>query len=230
MPDHNLKFTAYKCHRCGSGPFVIIYREVSHGTRELPPRPPIEAIRNPGPPPKPQRIVISAMKIGQYPAPSIAASKGMEKALGPELIVFYRKALMNWNFGNGIAAVAYMRRIVEDSTNELIEIAAAEAESRGEPAEVVSGMRAALNTEKYTSFEKKLKVAASVFPDSLKVGGHNPLDVLFGAVSKGLHSLSEDECIQVADRIRLVFEYVFENLKAQTDKRRAYEASFKGLL
>jgi hypothetical protein len=38
--------------------------------------------------------------------------------------ILYRNALICRNRGMGLAAVAYMRRLVEDKTNELISVAA----------------------------------------------------------------------------------------------------------
>jgi hypothetical protein len=63
------------------------------------------------------------MKIGQYPAPTVYVPKGLEANLGKDATALYRKALMVRNMGYGLAAVGYMRRVVEDKTNELIEVA-----------------------------------------------------------------------------------------------------------
>jgi hypothetical protein len=63
-----------------------------------------------------------------------------------------------------------------------------------------------------------------VFPDGLKAGDINPLQVLFQQVSKGLHGLSEEECVNTADEIRFVFEYVFEYLRAEVTNRKAFVA------
>jgi hypothetical protein len=129
--------------------------------------------------------------------------------------------------GYGLAAVGYMRRVVEDKTNELIEVAAEFAEANNVDAATVAEIRAALDPNKYTPYEKKLEIAASVFPASLKAGDINPLQVLFQQVSKGLHGLSEEECVNTADEIKLVFEYVFENLRAQVTSRKAFVTQLK---
>ena len=63
---------------------------------------------------------------------------------------------------------------------------------------------------------------ATVFPEDLKVGSINALKILFADVSEGLHGLSKARCIGIADKIRTVFEYVFEKLKAEVDDRRAF--------
>ena len=91
-------------------------------------------------------------------------------------------------------------------------------------------MRAAADSTKYTRYEDKLQVAATVFPESLKLGTVNPLAVLYTLVSKGLHGLSEPDCIAIADETRDVFEYVFEKLKAEVTNRRAFEERIKKLI
>jgi hypothetical protein len=47
--------------------------------------------------------------------------------------------------------------------------------------------------------------------------------------SDGLHSKSEEECIDIFDRVRKVFEYVFGNLNVQIDEARAFVKSLEGL-
>jgi hypothetical protein len=63
----------------------------------------------------------------------------------------------------------YIRRIVEDKTNELIEVAAKLAESYSVEPQIVTAMRAAI-TER-TTYDEKLKLAGAVLPDAIKVEG-----------------------------------------------------------
>jgi hypothetical protein len=230
VPDWSLKSVAYKCLLCGESKLTVIYREMLHAQREIGARVGTGLSRNATSPPSSIRIVVGVMKVGQYPALTVSIPKGLEKALGSDASGLYRKALISRNAGFGLAAVGYMRRVVEDKTNELIEVAAQYADSNGAEPETVAAIRAAVNPNEYTPYEQKLKLAATVFPANLKVGDVNPLQILFRDVSKGLHGLSEEECIEIADEIRTVFEYVFENLKAQVSDRRAFMEKIKKLL
>lgn len=178
---------------------------------------------------KTQRVLTEIMKVGQYPAPTIKISRTLRKALGPDATTLYTRALISRNNGFGLAAVGYIRRVVEDKTNELIEVSARVAEASGEDLETVAQIRAALDPTKYATYKEKLKTASEVFPVSLKVDSVNPLQLLFSGVSEALHSLSEPRCIEVADEIRFVFEYVFEKLKAQVDARREFEEKVRKL-
>lgn len=223
VADWKMKSVAYKCLRCKESVLTVIYREMKEEERVL------SSPSNLSSPPSKTSVVVEVVKVGQYPAPSVSLPKGLEKGLGKEAAELYRRALVCRNSGYGLAAVGYVRRVVEDKTNDLIEVAAQLAEASGVDAATVTEIRAAADSKKYTAYEKKLEHAAAVFPESLKVGSINPLQVLFGLVSKGLHGLSEPQCIEVADGIRRTFEYLFTNLKAQVDEKRAFAEDVKRL-
>jgi hypothetical protein len=230
VPDFSIKSVAYRCYKCGGGPVTVVYREMAHGSREVSQRPGTGLSRSTiNTPPAKARILTAVMKVGQYPASTISIPKALSRTLGDEAAGLYRKALISRNSGYGLAAVGYMRRVVEDKTNELIEVAAQYAESLGAEPPVVATIRGAIDPSKYTPYEDKLKIAATVFPATLQVGSINPLKVLFADVSEGLHGLSEERCIEIADEIRTVFEYVFEKLRAEVDDRRAFIEKVKKL-
>jgi hypothetical protein len=228
VADYTIRSVAYQCFRCSHTDLTVIYKELEHEKRVLP-VPPGTGISRSGidRPPVTFTAVTEVMKIGQYPALAVYVPRALEENLGKDAAALYRKALLTRNMGYGLAAVGYMRRVVEDKTNELIEVAAEFAETNNVDATTVAKIRAVLDPTKYTPYEKKLEIAASVFPGSLKAGDVKPLQVLFQQVSKGLHGLSEEECVNVADEIKLVFEYVFENLRAQVTSRKAFVAQLK---
>jgi hypothetical protein len=228
VPDHSLKVVAYTCFLCRKKHLTVAYRETKWETRITSPQ--STGMTRFSSPPSQYKLLVEVMKVGQYPEPSVKLSKALSNNLGKEASGLYRKALICRNNGFGLAAVGYMRRVVEDKTNELIEIAATLAESHAVDAATVSKMRAAADSTTYTRYEDKLQVAATVFPAGLKVGTVNPLAVLYTLVSKGLHGLSEPDCIAVADETKDVFEYVFEKLKAEVTDRRAFEERVKKLL
>ena len=171
--------------------------------------------------------LVAVQKIGQFPALSISIPKALEKNLGDAHADLYKKGLINRNEGYGLGAVSYMRRVVEDKTEELIEVVARLAEAHNIEADTVKKIRAA--KEEKTTYDEKLKIAATVLPRSLLIDGVNPLDVLYGLVSAGLHDLPEEQCIAIADEIRDVFEYTFTRLKAETEGRKNFAAKIKKL-
>lgn len=208
-------YVQYQCTLCCKAYLVVLYREAGHvrkaaqtihGTEEL-------------------WVPTQVIKIGQFPPLSIDIPKALQKNLGDAHTCLYRKALINRNEGYGLGAVSYMRRVVEDQTEELIEVVAQLAEAHQIDGDIIKKIRAA--KEERTTYDQKLKIAATVVPRSLVIDGVNPLDVLYKLVSAGLHDLTEEQCIQVADETKSVFEYTFTRLRAEIDERRDFAAKVR---
>jgi hypothetical protein len=219
VKDAHFKWVWYVCVLCNETFLLVLYREVEWAEQRAG-----SSIVGGLPriiPPAPTRTVVTkVLKIGQYPAQSIVVPKELQKNLGPEGIALYQKALIIRNQGYGLGAVTYIRRVVEDKTNELIEVAAKLAESLHVDAKIVEQTRAAA-TER-TTYDKKLKIAATVLPDALLINGINPLAELYNLVSEGVHGLSEEDCVAVADETTKVFQFIFTNLRAQTQARQGF--------
>jgi hypothetical protein len=228
--DWNLKSVSYRCGKCGKSSLSVVYREMKTETRQIKFRGGVAPIplRTP-PPPSTENVIVQVMKVGQYPEPSIAIPEALEKNLGEDSADLYRKALICRNSGYGLAAAGYIRRVVEDKTNELVEVVANLAEAEGIDAKKVQEIRDVGASAEYTRYEDKLRVASAVFPESLKFGGKNPLWSLYTLVSEAIHSMSEEECIKVADDTDFVFQHVFTRLKADTAIKKAYLEKMKEL-
>jgi len=210
-----LFFVEYKCYLCGHSSLSVVYRTSST----------IGKIRHTPAGQETRYVTAQVQKVGQYPALTIEIPKALEKNLGKDHTELYKKALISRNADFGLGAVSYMRRVVEDKTEELIEVVAQLAESHGIDAQIVKQIRTA-KTEK-TTYDKKLKIASTVFPPSLTIDGVNPLDALFGLVSAGLHDLTERECIDITDETKGVFEYTFTRLRAEITERQEFANKVK---
>ena len=205
----------YQCSLCEKRNLVVFYLEQNFRT-------------NPVIGPQGQKelgFYTQVVKIGQYPALSIAIPKALRKNLGEGAASLYKKALVCRNEGYGLAAVTYIRRVVEDKTDELIDVVSDLAASHNVEPETIKKIRAA--KDERTTYDNKLKIAATVFPDSLVIDGVNPLGELYSLVSAGIHDLTEEECIAVADETKSVFEFTFSNLRAETKKRRDFVSKVK---
>lgn len=163
-------------------------------------------------------------KVTHYPRPTIRIPDGIVKVLG-ESSALYRKALICRNQGFGIAALAYARRVVEDKTNALIEVVEDLATASGVSKEDVARIHAA-RVERAT-YDQKLKLASEAIPAALRPDGVNPIGLLYGLISEGLHGKSEQECLKIADEIRDIFEYVFGQLRAQVEDQKGFVAKVK---
>lgn len=221
IPDYSLKSCAYKCFKCHQSVLTVVYKQINQ-------QKPQES-KTPLSPPVMGEVVTGVMKIGQFPEVSADLPKGLETNLGNEAAKFYRRALICRNNGFGLGAVTYMRRVVEDKTNELIELAAKYAESYQMDGATITAIRRAADSTQYTTYDMKLKYASGVFPGKLMVGGYNPLGTLYGLVSEAIHSLSEEECLVVADETTAVFDYVFNKLRADVVDRAQFVEQMKRL-
>ena len=208
----------YTCHLCKGQTVVIMYRYSQHRTEATPNIPNGTSYKY---------IPTKMQKIGQYPPLSIEIPAALEKNLGEEAANLYKKALINRNQGYGLGAVTYIRRVVEDKTDELIEVVAKLAEAHNVEADTIAKIRAA-KTAKDT-YDNKLKIAAMVLPTALVIDGVNPLGTLYSLVSEGVHELTEEQCIEVADETKSVFEFTFTQLRAETETRKDFVTKIKEL-
>jgi hypothetical protein len=214
--SQGFKWVYFVCSLCQESYIVVLYRELEYDT----------VLRASGVgSPAQVSILTKVQKIGQYPPLSINIPKALEKSLGEDSANLYKKALINRNEGYGLAAVTYIRRVVEDKTDELIEVVATLAETHNVEAGVVQKIRAA--RKERTTYDNKLKIAATVLPESLVIDGVNPLGVLYDLVSLGIHDLSEEKCIDITDETRSVFEFTFTNLRAETKTRNDFVAKVR---
>ena len=159
---------------------------------------------------------LQVQKIGEYPPPSIDIPSDLEKRLVDDAVL-YKNALICRNQNFGIGALAYMRRVVENKTNELIEVIALQAASYGITPADVDKIRAA--KEEKIPYDQRLRLASEAIPSSLKPDGANPMAALYELLSVGLHARTDEECLSIADEIRDVFEYVFSRLRAEIEDR-----------
>ena len=213
--ERGLFLVQYQCTLCGKSYLSVVYRISKRTLKEY-----IGPIGQ-----ETKYISAQVQKIGQFPPLSIDIPKALEKNLGKTHAALYKKALINRNEGYGLAAVSYIRRFVEDKTEELIEVVAQLAQSHGIDPEIVKKIRVAKDTK--TTYDNKLRIASAAFPLSLMIDGVNPLDVLFGLVSAGLHDLTEEQCIEVADETKSVFEYTFTRLRAEITERKEFADKVK---
>lgn len=196
----------YSCALCRSNSFAIVYelldwKEIPQGA-SLPRLFRHHAVR----------------KIGQVPPQEIDISKALEARLA-DTAGHYKKALICRGQNYGIAAMAYLRRVVDEKTDDLIDVMAELSETHGVAKDQIAKLLTAKNEVRY---EDKLKVASGLIPNALRPGGVNPLGQLYVMTSHGLHGKSDDECVAIFDDLKADFEYVFGNLHLQAEQLREF--------
>jgi len=159
-------------------------------------------------------------KVGQYPELEERISQTLEAALNPEDLKLYKNALRLRNFNLGIAAVAYMRRVVENRMNDMLEILHESARAHNVASEVLAKHEEVKQDKR---FSVKVDYAGDLLPANLRPQGHpNPMAVLHELTSEGLHSKSDEECVDIFDECRQTFEYVFGKLRIETEEAKNF--------
>jgi len=157
-------------------------------------------------------------KIGQHPKPTISLPPAFEKALG-ESRGRYIKGMLNRHNNHGIGALAYFRRIIEDTVDDMLGVLeAAMVETRADTAAIAKVQEARAGT----IFEVKAKLAADAIPEPLKPGGWNPFGDLHKLYSIGVHDLSDEDCCEIVDGIDNAMKYVYTELKSRTQAAADY--------
>ena len=146
-------------------------------------------------------------KTGQYPPWEIAPPKQLARLLETHG-TFYKRGLANESQGYGIGAFAYYRRVVEDITDTLLD--QIEGLLEGDTKEQYH--EALLRTKASPTASEKFELVKNLLPPVLRPGGMDPLGQLYGALSEGLHELTDEQCLEVATEVRVCLEFVVEQV------------------
>lgn len=148
-------------------------------------------------------------KVGMFPEQKINIDKNVNKNFDRDSSNWYYKALKCIEISYGIGAYAYFRRIIE---KELIHI----VESISELKSADPKLKKMVTTYKDT--EKVYEIYENIYnflPESLKSLGSNPLQALYKQTSKGLHELSDKECLELAEEINIVLKFVIQKINEE---------------
>ena len=165
------------------------------------------------------------MKVGQEPPWDISIDRALAKALG-DRVGYYKKGLINESQGYGIGAFAYYRRVVEEIIDELLtEIGDLLAGEEHE--EYLSALEQVKQTR---VTQDKIKVVKDLLPPSLRPENMNPLSILHGVLSEGLHGRDDEECIRRATTVREVLEFLVRGVSARKAEASRFTESMQKLL
>jgi len=162
-----------------------------------------------------------AMKLGEDPPFGPPIPPRLNKFIGTDRELFY-KGFRSENMGLGIGAYGYYRRVVENQKGQLIDEIIKVAKQINAPSPMLATLEEAKNNHRFSDSVKTVKDA---IPEVLKINGHNPLTLLHTALSKGVHELTEEECLRNAKNVRIVLselcERMGEALKEQNELNQA---------
>jgi hypothetical protein len=140
-------------------------------------------------------------KYGEYPQHSIQTPARLRTLLGGNADIYFKGRQCEIH-GQGIGAFAYYRRVVEVTKNDIIDLILGVVPETGhEP--LKQELTNAKNESQFSTAVTSIKHA---LPDLLLIAGQNPLTILHGKLSEGIHELSDEECLLSAEAVRVVLE------------------------
>lgn len=207
----------YRCARCESTELLFVVRtEILTETRKN-----AEGLGD-------QTLCILGLrltKIGQDPARSIEPPNALKKLLAPPDVKLLKMAIVCIEHGFGVGALAYMRRVVEDSVALLLSLLRQSAELDSDT-ELVAKIE---DAQKSFPAAERLKLAADLLPAYLRPGGLNPLDQLYRVCSAGLHTGSDEDALDDAKATRQMFEIVMTRVRQHIDDTKNAHATIQSL-
>jgi hypothetical protein len=147
-------------------------------------------------------------KFGELPTYGPPVPPRLIKLIGPDRDEFLKGRRCE-NQGLGVGAFVYYRRVVERQKNRILEEIVKVSEKIGAPNEKLELLQEAV---KETQFSKALQMAKDALPESLLINGHSPIMLLHGALSEGVHALTDEQCLEMAGSVRVVLGELSERL------------------
>lgn len=157
----------------------------------------------------------SITKVGQYPSVAdvhIGQIKQYDKLLEKSILKEFTKAIGLAANGVGIGSFVYLRRIFENLVFEAYE----EAKKEG---------NIDVSLFEHQRMDEKIKSLKGYLPPFI-VDNHS----IYGILSKGIHELSENECLAYFDCMRKSIEMILDEkveMKKKIEKKEAIEASIQ---
>ena len=151
---------------------------------------------------------VEVMKRGEYPPFSAPISSRIQKLLCDSDLELYRKGVRSEAQGLGIGTATYFRRIVEGQWQRLVKEIQEAAKRLG-----VEDLRVYDAALREKQFSRAVAMLKDVIPGKLLIlDGQNPLTLLHKPLSRQLHELTDEECLQQAADIRVVLTALLENI------------------
>ncbi|HZT01894.1 MAG TPA: hypothetical protein VFA39_06495 [Steroidobacteraceae bacterium] len=139
-------------------------------------------------------------KIGELPAYGIPAPPSLKGFLEADAELF-EKGRKSEAEGLGVGAFTYYRRVVDNQKAHLIGAVRSVVEMEGTNPALLTALEEA---EAADGFSRAYEALKGHIPSSLRISGHDPLQLLYTQTSHGLHNLSDSECLTRATTIREV--------------------------
>ncbi|MBK9176243.1 MAG: hypothetical protein IPM46_07885 [Flavobacteriales bacterium] len=152
--------------------------------------------------------IATCYKFGELPTFGPPVPARLISLIGPDREIFLKGRRCE-NQGLGIGAFIYYRRVVENQKKRILsEILKVLEKVDGSPDKIEKVKKAIDETQ----FKKALEMVKDAIPQVLLINGYNPMTLLHGALSDGVHERSDEHCMELATSIRVVLGELSERL------------------
>jgi len=166
--------------------------------------------------------VVLALKVGEYPAfgPPLPA---IENLVGNDLELF-KQGFRAENEGLGMGAHVYYRRVVDNQRARIFDEAIRAAKAVNASMKQIEGL------ERAKAENRGMLDMSEAVPDSLMIGGENPLELLYKTLSQGIHQHSDADCLEMAKDIRLLLTELAKRIADATENKEEVNSAVQRLL
>ena len=169
-----------------------------------------------------RKRVFTVQKIGQDPAVEQSIDRELKIWLSKEDEILFQKGLRSEANGFGIAAYSYYRRIIEGNIERLLK----ELSEQTDSADLKKAITAAL---KQTNAADRADLVKNHVPASLSPDGQNVFSILYRALSAGIHSRSDEECLADAADIKVCLMFLIKRISREKREAAELASSIKAL-
>lgn len=163
-------------------------------------------------------------KLGQVPPWEIGVERELRKALGKQA-VFYAKGLVCESQAYGIGAFSYYRRVIEDLLEQIL----SDVEAVLEGKELQDFRAAAKLARGSKRAAEKLDLVKDALPAHLRPGGVNPLGMMYGVLSEGMHSKTDEECLDAGQAMRMALSFLVKRISTIREDRDSFAKALGSL-
>jgi hypothetical protein len=161
-------------------------------------------------------------KVGQEPAYDIGISRETKKHLSEDDIQHYKHAKICISQSYGIGACIYLRRLVEEQINPLLENYLAKRQTENADQTEIEQIRGIMAERMMAD---KIRLVTTPHPKT----GLNPVGRMYDKLSDAIHSLDDDQSTNIAKEVLTVFDEILVGLRKRMDEEAAYHDRMKTL-
>jgi hypothetical protein len=167
-----------------------------------------------------------AIKLGEWPPYGPQVPTRVNALIGNDRELYFN-GRRSEALAMGIGALTYYRRVVENQKNRIIDQIIKVCTSLNAGTQVLAELEDAKREIRFTAAVDKIKAG---IPQVLLINGQNPLTLLHGALSEGVHDKTDEECLEIAMSIRIVLSELAERMAVAVKDESELTSAVKNLL